>query len=233
MYHFTYMAPRSGVVLTTDDSCVDEQTSERAHGLNTVARHVDCKKLGVDESNGWRGKSNLVSIIIHHGIRWLVSLVTPNLAAASIANSGLSLPLPLSHSSTSFSCARSSFPPDPKVFGFLMSLASHANHMRVVSPKVLCCGTKLMQTLILIFYVNVFDMFATSIGIRLLSFADSNLSMRNLRMSVESLVWETWIPSWIHMKYERGCSKSSWIFGCGFWTTGNHNIWLLTDVISL
>lgn len=69
MYHFTYMAPRSGVVLTTDDSCVDEQTSERAHGLNTVARHVDCKKLGVDESNGWRGKSNLVSIIIHHGIR--------------------------------------------------------------------------------------------------------------------------------------------------------------------
>ena len=111
----------------------------------------------------------------------------------------LSLSLCLTHS-TSFSCARSSFPPDPKVFGFLMSLASHANHMHVVSP---------MQTLILIFYVNVFDMFATSIGIRLRSFANSNLSMCNLRMSVESLVWETWIPSWIHMKYERGCSKSS------------------------
>lgn len=100
------------------------RASERAHGLNTVASHVDCKKLGSNPSSSTMASAD-------SSPSW--RRTWRRLRKLRILS--LSLSLHLSH-------VLSGVPPDRNFFGFLMSLALHANHMLVVSPRVLFRGPK-------------------------------------------------------------------------------------------
>ena len=116
------MGPRSGVVLTIKDSCVDERASGR---MDWILLPVTLIVRSWDR--------------IHHHPPWhpLTRLPRDGELGGGFGNSGFSLSL-----SQHLSHVLSGVPPDRNFFGFLMSLALHANHMLVVSPRVLFRGPK-------------------------------------------------------------------------------------------